>query len=188
MLNLLAKILLAATSLSPILGAAAVRDVGRGEPLKAWIWYVAAAVFLILLCHIMLHAMACRAQQFGFLVERVKRQDHAIVGFLFAYMLPLLLSDAGGVVGGWWTSIYAIVVLLWALIHARAFHFNPVMARLGYHFYSVTDTRGYETLLIAKTAGLKSGTPLTVVKLAEGVVLLSDKENGSCSTASISPR
>ena len=42
----------------------------------------------------------------------------------------------------WLTGAYVLVIILLVFTHARAFHFNPVMGLLGYHFYSLKNGDG----------------------------------------------
>ena len=64
--------------------------------------------------------------------------------------------------------ILAIIIL--AIVHAGAFHFNPVMGLL-YHFYSVKDDNGVSNLLISRKPLSKVGVDVETVRVAHNIYL-----------------
>ena len=89
MLNIVGKGLLAATSLSPVLGAVAVSEFERGEPWMNWAWWVAAAILLAVLCWLMLRYAAKKAQKSLFYIKDFERKDQEMLVFLFIYLFAV---------------------------------------------------------------------------------------------------
>ena len=57
------------------------------------------------------------------------------------------------------------------IAHAGAFHFNPVMGLLGYHFYAVKDNEGVSHLLISKTELHRPKLEVQTVRLAANIYM-----------------
>ena len=93
MMNLFAKCLLVSTSLSPVLGAMAVYQFERGEPWTCWIWWLAVAVLLVILCWLLLRYMAQNGQRQLFEIREFERKDQELLAFLFIYLLPFVRSE-----------------------------------------------------------------------------------------------
>jgi len=171
MLNTFAKILLVATSLSPVLGAVAVNQYARDEPWSSWGLWIAAAVVLVLMCWALLGYAARSLQKQQFHISKFERNDVEVLTFLLAYLLPFVSSENMVFTGEWLTGVYIYSVIFLVLAHAGAFHFNPVMSLLGYHFYSVKNTDGVSHLLISKEELRKPGKDVQTVRLAHGIYL-----------------
>jgi hypothetical protein len=92
MLNIFAKFLLMATSLSPVLGAVAVNQFARHEPWTRWAGWLVAAVFLVFVCWAVLRYAARNAQQHLFHIKEFERNDTEVLAFLLAYLLPFVSS------------------------------------------------------------------------------------------------
>lgn len=69
------------------------------------------------------------------------------------------------------TTVYVFAIILLVFTHARAFHFNPMMGLLGYHFYSLKDGDGVSVLLISNTELRRAGGPVETVRLAHDIYL-----------------
>ena len=171
MLNSFAKILLMATSLSPVLGAVAVNQFARHEPWPRWCGWLIAAVLLVVLCWALLRYAARNAQQHQFCIKEFERNDKEVLAFLLAYLLPFVSSKDMAFSGEWLTGAYIFGVIFLVFAHAGAFHFNPVMGLLGYHFYSVKNGDGVSNLLISKAELRRPGKDVQTVRLAHGIYL-----------------
>ena len=172
MLNIFAKSLLVSTSLSPVLGAVAINQLECGEPWTVWIWWLIAAVLLIILCWVLLTYAAKNIQKGLFTVRNFERKDQETLTFLFIYLLPFLRSNSSVLDDGWFASLYVLGIIVLAIVYSAAFHFNPVMRFLfGYRFYSAKDPHGVSNLLISRTDLRRPGAEIQTVRLASNVHL-----------------
>lgn len=171
MLNKLARFLLVATALAPVLGAVAVNQAARGEPWLHWGGWLVVALLLVFLCWAMLRYAAENAQTHAFHIKAFERTDKEVLAFLLAYLLPFISQDNVMIGGSWLVGAYALGIIFLVIAHAGAFHFNPIMGLLGYHFYAVKNDDGVTQLLISKEELRKPGIELQTVYLARGVYL-----------------
>lgn len=179
MLNKFAKVLLVGTSLSPVLGAVAVNQLSRGGPWTSWLPWLAVALLLVALCWALLRYPSKIAQTQQLYISEFERNDVEVLTFLLAYLLPFVSSDNMAFSGDWLTGIYIYSVIFLVLAHAGAFHFNPVMSLLGYHFYSVKNQEGVSHLLISKDELRRPGREVKTVKLSHGIYLHIGRDNAS---------
>lgn len=171
MLNTLAKFLLMATSLSPVLGAVGVNQFARHESWRHWGGWLAAALLLVLLCWALLRYAAKSAQLHLLHIKEFERNDTEVLAFLLAYLLPFVSSKDMAFTGEWLRGAYIFGIIFLVFAHAGAFHFNPVMGLLGYHFYSVKNDDGISHLLISKAELRRAGSDVQTVRLAHGIYL-----------------
>lgn len=171
MLNLFAKFLLVATSLSPILGAVAVNQYSLGKPPSAWAPWLVVAALLVFICWALLRYGAQTAQQQTYKVGEFENKDKEVVTFLVTYLLPLLSPKSMGFEGEWLTGAYILGVIFLVIGHAGILHFNPVMGLLGYHFYGVKNSEGISELLVSKSELHRPGKEVEVVRLAHNIYL-----------------
>lgn len=171
MLNTFAKFLLVSTSLSPLLGAVAVNQFARGEPATRWGAWLVVAILLVFLCWALLQHIARNAQQHQFRIKQFERNDHEVLAFLVTYLLPFLSTEKMGFAGDWLTGAYVLAIIFLVIAHAGAFHFNPMMGLLGYHFYAVKNGDGVSHLLISKDELRRPGRDVTTVRLSHGIYL-----------------
>lgn len=177
MLNTVAKFLLIATSLSPLLGAVAVSEIARGQSVIHWAPWVAIALLLTIACWGLLKYARRRISTSHYHVVAVERSDKEALAFLITYLLPFVSSDKTGFVSGWLTGGYVLLIILMTAVHAGAFHFNPVMGLFGYHFYSVRNADGVSHLLISRSRPPNVGDDVQVVRLADGIYLGTGDKN-----------
>ncbi|MEQ8484962.1 MAG: hypothetical protein RIB46_11415 [Pseudomonadales bacterium] len=171
MLNTFARFLLVSTSLSPLLGAVAVNQFARGEPAMRWGAWLAVALLLVFLCWALLRYAAKNAQQHQFHIKEFERNDKEVLAFLVTYLLPFLSTEKMGFAGDWLTGAYVLAIIFLVIAHAGAFHFNPVMGLLGYHFYAVKNGDGVSHLLISKDELKRLNRDVETVRLAHGIYL-----------------
>jgi len=171
MLNTFAKFLLVSTSMSPLLGAVAVNQFAHHEPWTRWGMWLAAAVLLVVLCWAMLRYAARNAQKQLILIKEFDRNDQEVLAFLLAYLLPFVSSENMAFTDEWLTGAYILGIIFLVIAHAGAFHFNPVMGLLGYHFYTVRNGDGVSHLLISKEELRRPGKDVQTVRLAHTIYL-----------------
>lgn len=141
MLNHFAKMLLVSTSLSPFLGAVAVNQIAQGEPWTRWTPWLVTAGGCVALCWLILKVVRHRAEREPLSVVEIESSDKEVLAFLLTYLLPFIAQEKLGFTGEWLTGAYIIAILFLAVAHGGAYHFNPVMGLMGYHFYSVRTAK-----------------------------------------------
>ena len=151
MLNIRARFILVSSSLSPALGAIAVSQIVCDERWTTWIWWPIGALVLILMCWRVLEYAKRKAPEHPLYIKEFERRDHEVLTFLFVCLLPFIRTTNLDFADDWIIIAYVISIIVVALIHANAFHFNPVMSLIfGYRFYSVKSQQGISSLLISK--------------------------------------
>ena len=171
MLNNIAKFLLASTSLSPVLGAVAVDQFANNKSWTSWVALLGIAIFLVFLCWMMLQYASSNIQKDLFIIKEFERKDTETLAFMLAYLLPLISADNIALTSEWLLGVYTFAIIFLIIVHAGAFHFNPVMGLLGYHFYSVKNKDGMSHLLISKEELRRPGNEIQVVQLAHNINL-----------------
>ena len=171
MLNWFAKVLLVATSLSPILGAVAVNQYTLGKSLSTWLPWLMVGLLLVFICWGLLRYAARAVQKHTLKIAQFEDKDKEMLAFLLAYLLPFaaakdMLADVH-----WLTGAYVFAIILLVFTHARAFHFNPMMGLLGYHFYSLRDGDGISMLLISSFELRRAGSENKAVRVAQDIYL-----------------
>jgi len=173
-LNWFAKLLLVATSLAPILGAVAVNQLSLGKPWWAWGSWLGAGVLLTFICWGLLRTAADRAQRQTITVKEFESNDKEVLAFLLAYLLPFISADNMAFEGEWLTGAYILLIIFLVVAHAGAFHFNPVMGLLGYHFYGVKTEDGGSQLLISKKPITRPPVDIETVRLSHNIYLATE--------------
>ena len=170
--NILAKSLLLATALSPVLLVLAVSELEKtGKPLVPFSLALLALV-ACWTCQVMLTKMRT-TQIHRIHVTKVERRDQEVLTFLFIYLLPFIRGSSVALDHPW-TLLSVGAVVFSALIAANAFHFNPTMWLLRYRFYSVEDGNHDSVTLISKEQ-LKPGNIMCAHQLASRVYLLKEE-------------
>ena len=130
-----------------------------------------AALVLVVLCWAMLRYAAKNAQKHQFHIKEFERNDQEVLAFLLAYLLPFVSADNMAFTGQWLTGAYILAIIFLVIAHAGAFHFNPVMGLLGYHFYAVKNGDGVSQLLISRAELQRPGKEVRTVRLAYHIYL-----------------
>ena len=179
MLNTFAKFLLVSTSLSPLLGAVAVNQFASGEPASHYGAWLGAALLLVVLCWVLLRYASKSAQKHAYRIKEFERDDKEVLAFLVTYLLPFLSTDKMGFAGDWLTGAYVLLIIFLVIAHAGAFHFNPVMGLLGFHFYAVKNGDSVSHLLISRAELCRPGQELQTVRLAHNIYLHTEAASAS---------
>lgn len=177
MLNCFAKLLLVSTSLSPILGAVAVNQFALGRPAVSWAPWLIVAILLAVICWGLLRYVAVNGQKHDLKIDEFERDDKEVLAFLLAYLLPFIASKDMAFSGEWLTGAYIILIIFWVIAHAGAFHFNPVMGLLGYHFYSVKTERRGTVLLISWREVTRTNVEIQTVRLGNNIYLQTESND-----------
>lgn len=171
MLNIFAKILLVSTSLSPVLLVMAVNQAERHTPWTCWAWWLGPAIFLMILCWILLRNAEKKSQQHLIHIKEFERKDQEMLTYLFIYLLPFIRSENLAFAREWITSLFVVLIIIIAIVHVRAFHFNPIMRLFGYRFYAIKNLHGVSNLLISKEDLRRPDKEVQTVRLAHDVYL-----------------
>lgn len=170
MLNRFAKFLLVATALSPMLGAVAINQIAHGRQWRSWLPWLVSAVCLALICWWVLLYVARAGEKHTIKIKEFEDKDKEVLAFLLTYLLPFLATEKLEFKGEWMTGAYIMAIIIMTIIHAGAFHFNPVMGLL-YHFYSVKDDDGASNLLISRKPLCKIGEEIETVRISHNIYL-----------------
>jgi hypothetical protein len=168
----IAKSLLVATSLAPAFGALALVAFQGGNRLFA-LGFVVAAVLLVLLCYLLRLYPERHSERRLLTITAVESTDKEALAFIIAYLFPILMGKFPNITQPeyWALTVYIFAVIGVTIYHTNAFHFNPVLACFGYHFYQVTADSGMKYLLIAHHI-VRSQTPeILVTKLSDYVYM-----------------
>lgn len=148
-MNRFYKLLFAATSMAPITGAYAINQFRDGQVM----WgasFIVLGLSLTLICWAVL-AFAARNQQTEPLhVVEVELADKEILAFLIAYLLPVLSRESFDILANPLSGFFVLFILLLCVYNSNAFHFNPLLAMVGYHFYEVKTESGIPYMLITR--------------------------------------
>jgi len=167
-----AKFLLVATSLAPALGAFALNEWQKGRlPMAAGL--VIAAVLLIVICCLVRLYAELYGERENLEITAVESTDKEALAFIIAYLFPILTGRFPNVSEQeyWILTSYIFLIVALTVYHSNAFHFNPVLALFGYHFYQITADGGMKYLLITRQVVRTQNPDLTVTKLADYVFL-----------------
>ena len=171
MLNIIAKFLLVLTSLSPVLFVIGVNQFERGKPWVCCIIWIALALVSVVFCWGMLKYSVTRARDGSIYIKEFERKDQEMLTFLFIYLLPFLRSENSTFASEWLTSTCCLAIVILAIAHVGAFHFNPIMRLLGYRFYAVKNRHGVSNLLISRKDLQRPDREVKRVQLARNVYL-----------------
>lgn len=170
MLNWFAKMLLVATALSPMLGAVAINQIAHHRPAADWAPWLVSAIGLALICWRLLVYARQHGEKHTIQIQSIEDKDKEVLAFLLTYLLPFLATEKLEFQGEWMTGAYIMAIIIVTIVHAGAFHFNPVMGLL-YHFYAVKDDNGVSTLFISCKPLRKVGEEIDAVRLAHNIYL-----------------
>jgi hypothetical protein len=169
MLSGFAKLALVGTSLAPVLITLAWVRYVDGHAWPEGASYLLAAGATVLLCVLLIKAARTQLEVVPFSARSVRTADAEIVGFVLAYLLPLV--EAGGVaIRGeiFWFVVAILAAIIWS---TNAYHVNPLLGMLGYHFYEVTTDAEVTFVLITRRSLRQSGRVTRAVQLTEYMVL-----------------
>lgn len=151
MLSTVAKLLLVATSLAPVLGAYGMIALSENKTgWQLWQWFVYAGL-LVVICHLILTFSRTQLERHQIQVRAVRSTDDEVLAFLLAYLLPLIAHQTIELSGKHWTTVYVFVLIFITVYQSNAYHFNPLLGILfRYHFYEIESTNGISSLLITR--------------------------------------
>lgn len=177
MLNRIAKALLVATSLAPVLFGYGVVALGDNQSWNAaYPWFV-AGIGLGFVAYLMPRLVLKLVQPQPMPLKSVKDADKEILTFLITYLLPFAGRTTLNANPYSLAGVYVFSLIFLAVYHTNAFTFNPLLAVFGYHFYEVETQAGMKYLLVTKSVIRQQDFRPWVVPLSDYVYLESKDPN-----------
>lgn len=169
MLSKFAKIALTATSIAPVFITLWFVKFSNN-----WYWgdgieYLIITMFLTLICWGLLSLSRKRLQKLPLVINSVKTADNEMIGFIVAYLLPLINKSSLDV--DIRVLIFVIFLLFLVIITSNSYHFNPLIGLLGYHFYEVTLSSGVSFVLLSQRNIRDCKSIQYVVHLSEYMIM-----------------
>lgn len=183
MLNRLAKLALVSTALAPIcltlwfveISSAWQLDMSWSQNLTAH-WsdgsgYLLAALILSGLCFGLVWLSASRhgLEPLPVKIKSVKTVDKEIVGFLLVYLLPLINQSQSTI--SLPVLLFVAGIFFFIVYNSHAYHFNPLLGFIGYHFFEVTIEGDITYVLITRQNITDCKAVSQVVQLTEYMIL-----------------
>lgn len=95
---------------------------------------IGGAVLAVIACVTVIKLAARQLSKNDVVIKSIKPADKEIVGFVLAYLLPLARgTQFDGVPMFVVLGVFFLVVMT-----SNAYHTNPLLGLIGYHFYEVT--------------------------------------------------
>lgn len=167
MLSRIAKLLLVASSLAPVLAAFAVREIANGKSVGSTWPLLVATVALPVICFLVIYYAKTNLEQQSLHVKKIKSTDKEVLAYLIAYLLPLLATDVVDFRDNTLTTAFIFGMIFLAIFHSNAFHFNPLLGLVGFHFYEVVCDDDMTYLLVTNRIIRKQTGESTVVQLSD---------------------
>lgn len=169
MLSLFARILLVVTSLAPAVVTYALAGAAPGASPALRISLIAAAVVFVGVCLAVLRFAARHVQRRPLQVSSIKNTDQEVLGFVLAYLLPLISQQTLQV--NLAVALFVIALIFVSVLSSSAYHFNPLLGLFGYHFYEVTDNAGVTYVLLTKRAIRQAPGVDRIVEVSDHLLL-----------------
>ncbi|MBF0587457.1 hypothetical protein INT08_11240 [Prosthecochloris sp. N3] len=165
MLRFAPKLLLVLTAFAPVmLTFAAVYWFDNKQILALAL--VGGTILLVFTCVTVIKLAASQLAKNPVIIKTIKPADKEIVGFVLAYLLPL----ARGSQFDGFPMLIVLGVFLLVVMTSNAYHTNPLLGLIGYHFYEVTvEDVGYT--LLSKRNLHNTRAIKTVVSLTDYMLL-----------------
>lgn len=165
MLRFLPKLLLVATAFAPVLVTFSVVFWFEGQHFLA-LQLLGFAGLAVVACVLIIYLAGRHLSKNPVTIKSIKPADKEIIGFVLAYLLPLARgSQFDGVPMFVVLGVFFLVVMT-----SNAYHTNPLLGLIGYHFYEVSiDDVGY--ILISRRNLHNTRAIKTVVSLTDYMLL-----------------
>lgn len=139
MLRILPKILLVSTAFAPVLLTMAAMDIHERHYERGGL-LLGLTALAVIACLMVMHLARKNLARHRIVVKSIKPADKELVGFVLAYLLPL----ARGSLFEGFPLLVVLTVFFLVIMTSNAYHTNPLLGLLGWHFYEVViDDVGY---------------------------------------------
>lgn len=156
----LAHLVLLLTSIAPVLFVFAATQLFGAPTLAALLF--AAVALLVLVAWGLLALSARRVEQEPRAITEASTRERETLSFLVAYALPMVaagrpaeLLASKGLLAGVLAFTFVLTLAVWQL---QMLYVNPLLALLGYHFFSATCEDGAQVLVLARQKTLSTGS------------------------------
>jgi len=158
MLRFLPKFFLVATAFAPVMLTSAYVAWWKAKDDKhdwsealniAWptIWpLVTGALVALVVCVLVMFVAGRSLSRNSVTIKSIKPADKELIGFVLAYLLPL----ARGTPFESYPLFVVLVVFFIVVMTSNAYHTNPLLGILGWHFYEVVIDEVSYTLVSRK--------------------------------------
>jgi hypothetical protein len=168
-MNRLGKMLLVATSLTPILAVCGLNSLMHNR-WEAAAWFFGIFVVFTLLFVYVLFVVRRMLPTQDMVTDKVKPADKEVLAFLLSYLLPFFARDSTEFTGEVLSAVIVVVVIGLIVFHSSAYTFNPLLAIIGFHFYEV-ESGGMTYLLITRHHLAKPQNKLVVRHLCDYIFI-----------------
>jgi hypothetical protein len=174
MLNKITKLFLVSTSFAPVFLTLWFSEFSKTWKLMDGIWYFIITLTLIELCFMIMWLSTKYLEIMPVQIESISTSDKEIVGFILAYLLPLINQSAFQINNN--LLIFILVLFFLSIYTTNSYHFNPVLGFFGYHFYEVTIDGGITYILITRKNITNTKNVKQVVQISEYMILENEEE------------
>ena len=168
MLSRLARLMLTATAIAPVLLTYAWVALQSGNSRMA-VGLAVGSFALIVICWLLLRYARRNLERMSFRPTKIEAADRENIAFLILYLLPLFTAQFKDL--QW--NIWIPVILVFAAVVATgySYHFNPLLGLMGWHFYKAETEEGVTYVLITKRQLRKAKEAVEIGQLTEYIVL-----------------
>lgn len=170
MLSKLAKLLLVLTSLAPILFSFSFVSWLRGRPWLEVVTYLLVAACLTVIAVAIIRQSRRHLTKSTIQIESLKTVDKEIIGFLLAYLLPLVSHPLAPVID-WRVGAFVLAIFFVVVWGTHSYNFNPLLGILGFHFFEVTTSAKVTYVLITRQDLYNTRNVTDVVQISEYMLL-----------------
>jgi len=140
--------------------------------LKNWrigIGYLIATFSLISLFLIILKLASTRLEELKVSIDEIKTADNETLSFIIVYLLPAANGTSQNI--SLPILIFIAIIFFFIVASTNAYHFNPLINMIGYHFYEVKITGGITYLLLSNKPMATGRSIKEVYQLTEYMIL-----------------
>lgn len=168
-MNRISKALLVFTSFAPIILTYSFILFIKKSKLSEIVPLLIIVLLMTIICLSVLHYAKRHLEIQSFKINSIKTADGEVLGFLIAYILPVLSLTNPNID---FRIIGFVIILFFTIIWTtNSYHINPLLSLFGYHFYEVTTLDNVTYLLLTKRELRKTASLKEVVHITDYMVL-----------------
>ena len=133
------------------------------------VFLLAGCGILTLICLVLLRRAKDDLEHLNFEIISVEAADRENIAFLLLYLLPLFTAEFATL--NWKIWLPAMAIFAAVVATGYAYHFNPLLGLMGWHFYKVGTTEGITYILITKKQLRRAAETVEVGQLTEYMVI-----------------
>jgi len=166
MISKFAKITFVLTSLAPVLISYAISQKNLEFEIKITLCIISVVLFL--LAWVTLSKIKKSGALEPIKIVSLKNADHEVLAYLVTYLVPFLatISLENAVL------IYLIISI--SIYNSNAYHYNPLIGLLGYHFYQIETEEKISYILTTKREIRNISVINTIIHITDYLVIDKD--------------